>query len=359
MSCIWQKAYSELTAFVTGHPEVKIELNRVHIPDDFRPEFYRLFDNVRKTFTEENFSGLIEKATILDRNYNQAGNEVKQLLKLDNISMNSDLLRFLSAPIDQLIRGLYDHLFDLLKGRVDIETFENKAKQNIQTSFPPLYRLGYEKWVILSLVKLLKTDGLFRVVYQEATLYDAHKGGGTLQEQIPTPENTNSISFQYAPNALLMVPDFILHSPQINKCIAFRSQIGEAFGVATGISQKKEYHPLDAAAALHPDGTFICMGNDTSEVSLIADEKRICRPDLIIECWTQKDWNENEELARIKFQHDTLRPNMGTYVVSDEPVPENEQKELGADIHILDVGFDQFRLEIIIDALSKHEEKVI
>jgi hypothetical protein len=266
--------------------------------------------------------------------------------------MNSDLLRFLNAPLEQLIRGLYDHLFDLLKGRIDISAFENKAARNIEISFPPLYRLGFEKWVVLSLVKLLQADRLFQVVYQEATLYDAHKGGGTLQEQIPAPENTSRISFQYAPNALLMVPDLIIHSPQIDKCFAFRSQIGEAFGVATGISQKREYLPVDPAVAMQPGLTFICVGDDSGEVSLVADEKRICRPDLIIECVTQQGWGAPEELKKIELSNNSLKPKAGTYVVSREVLPGDPPAQVTNDIHLLSVGFDSSLLEPVISAIQ-------
>ncbi len=349
----WQETYAQLTAFVSEHQDIRIEQNKIRIPDDWRTQFYNLFDNVREDFLEEKFSPLLAKATILDENYERVKNEVSQLLGLDNISMNPDLLRFLNTPAEQLIRVFYEQLFNLLKGSISTEAFESEAIRNIEASFYPLYLAGYEKWVVLTLLKLLDAAELFHVVYQEATLYDAHKGGGLIQEQISNPENTSSISFQYAPDSLLTVPDLIIRSPRIdNKCVAFRSQIGEAFGVATGISPKRDYFYFDTSVELHPYGTFICIGDDANEVSLIADEKRICRPDLIIGCIIQGPFDEEKAIARIKLQHDILKPKMGTYIVSDIPLPEDANNQLGNNIHILNVGFEQFMLNTIVDALS-------
>jgi hypothetical protein len=103
---------------------------------------------------------------------------------------------------------------------------------------------------------------------------------------------------------------------------------------------------------LHPYGTFICIGDDANEVSLIADEKRICHPDLIIGCSIQEPLNEEKVLAKIKLQHDILKPKMGTYIVSDMPVQGDENNQLDSNIHILSVGFEQSMLNAIVNALS-------
>ena len=46
----WQEAYSKLTDFIAEHPEVEIEATRRRLPDNVRPEFYRLFSAVRTAF---------------------------------------------------------------------------------------------------------------------------------------------------------------------------------------------------------------------------------------------------------------------------------------------------------------------
>ncbi len=353
MANSWQKAYSELTDFIAEHSAVEIEASRVRLLDDVRPEFYRLFDDVRNTFTEEKFSALLNEATPLSTNYLKVEQEIVRLLGLEDVLMEADPLRFLHDPIDQLIRGLFDPLFDLLKGKIDAETFEATSSRNIRTSFGPLYRLGYEKWVALSLVRLLEADKSFQVTPPEFTLYDAEKAESLIAEWVWAPEGSNHILFKYDPKPALMVPDLVVHSAKVNRYIALRSQIGEAIGMSTVFSEKREWLPVSSVRALGSGLTLIYVADNPEEISLVADVDKICRPDLVIECREQKDWYyKREALEKVKLHHDSLKPRLGTYMVSRELVPEQELNSQEEDIHILTVGFDQFKLEPIISALQ-------
>ena len=79
--------------------------------------------------------------------------------------------------------------------------------------------------------------------------------------------------------------------------------------------------------------------------------------------------------------HDTLKPKLGTYIICKESVPEQAYKELAtqqtpeegsqseipgsdkmpegdkANIHILEVGFDQAKLETIINVMLPQQEQ--
>jgi hypothetical protein len=115
--------------------------------------------------------------------------------------------------------------------------------------------------------------------------------------------------------------------------------------------------------------------------------EKICVPELIIECMGKKEWAEKDGLEKVKLHHDILKPKLGTYIVSREPVPKEVVKDLvrgkfseeiprepspeqkqptrsepGAealdepeiqakDIHFLSVGFDQTQLTPIVEAL--------
>ena len=143
----------------------------------------------------------------------------------------------------------------------------------------------------------------------------------------------------------------------MNKYIATRSQTGKPFGIATNTSEKREWYPLDSITALKPGLTLIYVSDNPEEISLVADAKRICRPDLIIECKVQRDWYEREGLEKVKFHHNSLKPRLGSHLVSSELVPEQVYEELGEAIHILNVGFDQFKLESIIRVLMQTENE--
>ncbi|MFC1846453.1 hypothetical protein ACFLYS_00130 [Chloroflexota bacterium] len=374
----WNNLYTELSDFIAEHPEIEIEENKVRILASVRPEFYQFFNAVRTAFVEERLPDLLNEATVLNQNYLKVEQETIRLLGLDDLSMEISLHRFVSDPINELRRGLFDPLFDLLKGKIGIETLEQRSSRNIKTSFKPLYRLGYEKWVSISLLQQLKADKLFQITPDEFASDEerAVMRATSPEKEAPDPEESNRLSFKYEEEATFTVPDFIVHSARINRYVALRAQMGKAFATASNFSKKMEWHSLDSKTALEPGITLIYMADDPREISLVADAKKICRPDLIIECREQKDWYEREGLGRIMAVHNNLKPKLGTYIVCKESAPQQVYKELAPqqiceessqvetpnsnkatesdknDIHILVVGFDQSKLEPIISALD-------
>lgn len=351
MSNNWHQAYTDLTDFITEHPEVEIGASVVRIPENIRPEFYRLFETVRTVLVEEKSPALHSKARVLSEHYTKVEKEVIKLLGLESISTLPSLHRFLHDPIDQLIRGLFNPLFDLLKGRIDVEKYEGLASQNIEASFRPLYQSGYEKWMALSLVKLLKADKSFQVIIQKVAADDVFKSGGFIEERVPAPEESKALSFKHDLEVGFIVPDIIVHSARVDRYFAFRSEIGMALATASDASEKREWLSLDSVVDLGPGITLVYVDNNPEELSLVADAQKICRPDLIIEYMGLKELYEKERLDKVKLHHDSLKPRLGTYIVAKEPVPEQEPEKQELDIHILSVGFDQSKLEPIISAL--------
>jgi len=377
MSNSWQKAYTELGNFVAGNPRIEIGRSVIVIPGDVRPEFYRLFGTVRVAFLEEKFPALLDEAKTLSRSYTTVEEEAIKLLGLADVETSARLNWFLRDPVNGLIRGLFDLLFDLLKGKIDAETFEQGASRNIESSFKDLYRSGYEKWVALSLVKLLASDKTFNVTPPEfAPEQEMFQIGR--EEPVPDPKESQRLSFEHGTSPAFIVPDFIVHSAKINRYVAIRTELGDAVFTAKDATEKREWYSLNSIRAKYGSVTLrpnltIYVDDKLEDIALIADMGRICRPDLIIECMEQKGWPEKEGLEKVMLHHDILKPRLGTYIVSREPVPEEVYKELvpeevpqeptpqqepekrGEDIHILTVGFDQSQLAPIIDVLSNHK----
>ncbi len=354
MSNVWQKAHTELTDFVAEHSEIEIGASRVRIPESVRPEFYRLFNTVRTAFIEEKVHGLLNEGRLLSENYLKAEHEVVRVLGLEDVSMEADLLRFLHDPINQLIRGLFGPLFDLLKGRIGIEKFEATASKNIEASSRILYIAGYEKWIALSLIKLFEADKLFQTTPREFATDEEEviMRASSPEEPVPAPQESKRLLFKYEATATLTVPDLIVYSAKVNRYIATRSQIGEAFGTTTDTGDKMEWYPLDSVVTLESGLTLVYMADDPKEISLVADAQKICRPDFIIECREQKDWFEKEGLERVRLHHNSLKPKLGTYIVSKETVQEQDLEELGVGIHILTVGFDSSKLAPIVNSIN-------
>jgi hypothetical protein len=146
--------------------------------------------------------------------------------------------------------------------------------------------------------------------------------------------------------------------------------------IASNASDKREWYPLDPMVDLWPSSTLTFIADNPEEISLVADAKKICRPDFIIECRGQKDWFEKEGLGKLKLHNDSLKPILGIYIVSKDTVPEKAYKEFVskqvsnesaseqepkkqvANICILTVGFDQTKLEPIINKMTNQVDKI-
>lgn len=349
----WNQLYKELTDFIAKHPEIEIGESVISLPGNVRPEFYNFFNAIRSTIMEEKTPALLKAARVLNDSYTQVEEEVIKLLGLDEVSMNPSLNRFLHDPIDELKRGLFAPLFDLLRARLDNKSFEQKAIQIIGTAFIHLYRTGYEKWIVISLVKLLEADKLFQVTPLKFSSSEeqTRMGDGLTESPVPPLKESKHLKFKDAEDVILTVPDLIVHSTKLNGYISFRSQYGRALAKAVDASQKRKWYSLDSIAPMSPDLTLVYVGDNPEELSLVADVNRICRPDIIIETRELKNWYQKEGLEKVKPYHYSLKPTLGTFIVSREPVAEKDMEGLEEGINILTVGFDASKLKPIIDTM--------
>ena len=335
MSNTWQKAYSELKEYIAGNPKVEIGKDVIAIPGNVRPEFYRLFDTVREAFLKNKFQTLLDEAAPLSKNYAEVSQEVTKSLGLTEIKVSASLNWFLNSPVNGLIRSLFNPLFDLLKGKIDADTFEHEASINIENSFSKLFKSGYEKWVSLSLINLLAPDKALAVPLQDiwAVPDEVSISRGISEEPVPEPEATKSLSLEHATEALFIVPDIIVHSAKLGRYVSIRSDLAETMWIAKRVSSNKEWYRFPELTGLytqvaHWADLFIYIDDKPEELALVADYGRFCRPDIIVKCMEQADWYQRGSLERVKLNHDLLKPKLGSYVVSIHTVPEEAFKEL-------------------------------
>ncbi len=344
----WQDVYAELESFVSNHPEVEIKPEKISLPNEYRPDFYRLFDLTRIAFVEEFFSVSMREAAVLSRHYLKAEHDVIKMLELDSISVPISVRRFMNNPVNECMRGLFDILFDLLLGRINSDIFKEKALKIISASYEPLYQAGYEKWVVLSLLILLDADKVFRSPVKDITMYDVQKRGGVVEEEIPAPKETKTIVFNDEPECCFVMPDVLVHSSRLDKYIAIRSQIVRTLGISTKLSQAREW--CARSLLVFDDLILIYVADQLEDVSLVADMQKICRPDLILYCKGRKPWTKTEEL---KLAGDSLKPTSGAITIYGEFAEDREQ-----DGDALMAGFEQPRLDIVIERMrgTGHKE---
>ncbi len=357
MSNKWELALKNLIDFIGKHPEIKISENVIGIPAEVKPDFYRLFNIVRTTIIEENMAAFIEHAKPLSSSFMKIEDEVINKLKINQIEMDSSLNRFMHDPMNQLTRGLFNLLFDLLKGRLSNEKFERKAMDNVGLPFLDLYRLGYTKWIAISLIRLLEADNLFKVAFQKSSSGEGQgdKENDLCYEVITTLDESRNIVFQHGKEVMLLVPDVIFRSSISGQYISVMSHFLPASGRASGTSEKHKWYPLDSVASLDDDLILIYIDDKPEELALVADVDRICRPDMIIHSRERKGWFKAQRLQRVIPQYVSLKPNLGSYIVCKEPPPEVKLDEIEADINVIYAGLDITRLQPIADTiLGKH-----
>jgi hypothetical protein len=381
----WRQSYAELKEYTAKNPQIKIGISVTVIPEDIRHEFYRLFDAAKLAFLKERGQILLDEAAPLSSNYTRAAQETTKSLGLSEIKIEAGLSWFLNDPENGFIRPLSNPLFDLLKGKIDINTFEGYAIESIERSFGQLLQSGYERWVVLSLANLLAPDRAMaipaKVIQDMCWELEADEKTGLSEKPVPGPKEMEYLSLEREWEPAFIIANLIVHSTILNRYVSITADLDDAMWTADGVSGKREWQRLRELGMLYtpvaswPD-LVIHIDDQPKDIALVADFSRFCRPDIIVECMEQADWYQKGGLDRVKQNHAFLKPKLGSYVVSRLPVPEEAFRDLMPEpaagkpasgqkippqeeplyIHILTVGYDRSRLAPIIDALSPNGE---
>jgi hypothetical protein len=373
----WREAYAELTHYIARNPVIEISESVIALPGDVRPEFYRLFDTVRIKFIQENFPASLENSYALAKGFAEVSGCVKDTMKLDAINPRPGIKWFLLDPLNGLIRILFDPLFDLLKGRTDLNTFEEILCQQIGCLIKDYTHDGYKRWVALSLVLLTAPDKNYRVGATENASPDEGTSESVVhQEFVPEMEETRNISFNPTPLESFSLPGILVHSQRLDKYISIQTDFNEARWQAKTVSPRQEWYEISALKEefgnfdLWPD-LAVYTAEQAGQLALVADQLQVARPDIILEVRAERGWYCPEEADIIKRHYDILKPRLGTYVICRGPVPEEAAKALSCPpvqpepepaaekaptlrrIVLLSAGFDTCRLEPVIETLAK------
>jgi len=356
LSGLWHKYYGELKAFIQDHAGVIIQENLITIDEDVRPLFYKQFNKVRSAFLGENFSEWLDESGFLATKYLKIEAYLLEELRLEEILMPVELQRFLNDPMQQVIRDLFDPLFELLQEKIEPEEFEERADQEVRESFKTLYQKGYIKWFVLSLIKNIDPEKAYEVPLPQPTSKQIIKHRDDIRQGIPFPQETRLLSFEVGRRDILLIPDFIIRSAALEKYVAFRTEIGKAMWRATYYSERREWFSIEdmvekyGIAELKPD-LLLYIDENLEDVSLVADSEKICRPDVIVFFLDQLEETGDSsvrKMEKIRLAHEMLRPVRGTRVIAKHHVPESMLKELNEDIKVIHFGFDNLKWEILL-----------
>jgi hypothetical protein len=338
----WKQAYQLLSDFIASHTEIVITTNEISIPQILRDEFYRRFDDVRKAIVEDQYATLPLDIEMLSENYGRIEKEIKDLLGLEDISMPMDLLIFLRDPKEGLIRAIYNRMFDLLQGKIAIEDFETMANDDLAAAAAAMYRLGYERWATLALIKLLDPDKAFLVDLDE--------------NDKPILGELKTICFgRQAHHPTIRIPEFVLHSRRIGKYVTFKMALAreiEGYVVLIKPRVRPRNRTGDTSQVLDTRVMLLSFLSDPKEIPIVAEIFECTRtsPDWLIEYIGCEELNNPQSLDPVHQHMEALNPTQGAGLILVGSGAEAEQEKIPEYLHAVAAGFDLSRLESFIDS---------
>jgi hypothetical protein len=355
MSEKFAAAYAALTEFIANHPEIEIGESVIGIPAGVRSDFYNLFNSARKAFVQDRYSDFLNCAEALVKHYQEAEGKTAGFLSFEDSTAVSPVRRFLRDPIDSLTRQLFDLLFDLLKGRETLVSFGNKGGASIDSVASDLYRAGYERWVVLSLVPMLLPAKGFRV--DARRLNPGEKSKSMLHspfDSMPAPAPSTTFLFDQPREAVFAVPDFIIHSSALNRYVGVRSEFRPGVYHAQNRPQEREWYTVETGLlrVLESGLTLIYAAEEAQNIALVADVGKFCRPDLVLWCVQASCVSRAEALEKMCQVHSLLKPTAGTFLIADESWPEPQEEPVSEGVHCITARFEPLMLQSVIDALA-------
>lgn len=343
----WKQDCDLLRKYIADHSEILINSSEVSIPQAHRDEFYRQFDQLRLDFVDDHSAAISVDFNSLSENYLKIKEEIIELLKLESIDMPVDLFSFMHTPREGLMRILYNKTFDLLQGKTGIEEFEAQAVCDLQAVASELYRLGYEQWAGLAIIKLLEPDEAFLV-----DLDDDYK---------PFLTELKSISFgRQAHHPTMRIPEFVLRSRKLNKYVAVKMVLAnelEGYAAPFKPAVRPRKKTGDTSFALDTRIMFLSFMNSPKDIPVIADiyDLKLTNPDWMMEFAAVNEFDDPDSLDQVNRHLEAMKPKLGSCLILVGSGKELLSEEMPEKIRVIAPGFDQAMLQTVVDALVVQE----
>lgn len=339
----WKQDYDLLRKYIADHSEIVINSTEVSIPQARRDEFYRQFDQLRLDFVDDHSAALSVDFNSLSENYLKIKEEIIGLLKLESIDMPVDLFSFMHTPREGLMRILYNRTFDLLQAKTGIEEFEERAVYDLQAVAAELYRLGYEQWAGLAIIKLLEPD--------EAYLVDLD------EDYKPFLTELKSISFgRQAHHPTMRIPEFVVRSRKLNKYVAVKMVLAnelEVYAAPFKPAVRPRKKTGDTSFALDTRVMLLSFMKSPKDIPVIADiyDLKLTHPDWMMEFAAANDIEDPGSLEQVNRHLEAMKPKLGSCLILIGPGGELPREEIPGKIRAITPGFDQAALQTVVDTL--------
>lgn len=340
----WKKEHTIIEDFIAANPGIVIAKSEVSIPKDLRDQFYKHFDDIRKAVVKDFQTSMRPEIGLLRDNFIQIEKEIIDRLHLENISMPLDLSSFLHNPEEGLIRVLYNRTFDLLQGKIAMDEFEKLAGNDLETAAAVLYRLGYEWWAALTIIKLLDPDEAYQVDLDD--------------EYTPILTDMKDICFgRQAHHPTMRIPEFVIHSRKIDKYVAVKMPLArevDTFVVTTKPPVKPRKKTGDTSLALDSRVMLLSFMESGTDIPVIADiyECTLNSPNWMIECITENELRNPDAIYSVKHHSASMKPKHGMCLLLVDPIDGSVLEDMPENIRTVAAGFDPSRLSAAINEFS-------
>jgi hypothetical protein len=340
----WTQKYDVLKDYITKNPEIHIDTSEVSIPEHLRDEFYIHFDDVRNAVVDAHYGSLPFAVDALRRNYMQSEKEIADLLGVERIELPVDLSSFLHNPKEGLARGLFNRLFEMVQGKITEDDFERMAHSDLTAITAELFRLGYEPWAALTLIRLLDPKEAF--------------GVGLDEDYEPFVMELKVIAFgRQFHHATKRIPELILRSEKLDRHIAVKMPLArevDTYYFPYKRPSKSKKHTGDTSHVLDSRVMFLSIVPDLEKIPVFADFHActVESPDLTVEFLTEEELANPDELAQVQKRVEIMNPKLGGSIVVMNPEPESDIVKSVGNTDVFFVGLDPLKLHGVINKLA-------
>jgi hypothetical protein len=340
----WTQKYNVLKDYIKKNPEIHIDTSEVSIPEHLRDEFYIHFDDVRNAVVEAHYGSLPLEVDALRRNYSQSEKEIVDLLGVERIELPVDLSSFLHNPKEGLVRGLFNRLFEMVQGKITVDDFERMAHSDLNAIAAELFRLGYEPWAALALIRLLDPDEVFGVELDE--------------DYEPFVVDLKEIAFgRQFHHTTKRIPELILRSEKLDSHIAVKMPLArevDTYYFPYKRPSRSKKRTGDTSHVLDSRVMFLSIVPELKKIPVFADfyACTIESPDLTVEFLTEQDLGNSDVVAQVQKRVDIMKPRLGGSIVVMNPEPESDIVKPMGNTDVFSVGLDPLKLYGVINKLT-------
>jgi hypothetical protein len=356
---------------------IEEKLKEVYGIDKYGKNVPEWAEKIKYEFVDEVMQDKLREAKIWINELYKVFEELQERLKVKGMLFSREMKSFLDNPRRHLVKKLFIYYHDLIRGKLSVEDFIVKGKQAILSSFNSNMRSIYQSWGLASIVLLLAEKGNYELIYPEHGYLDFDRSGkqksGTIPPNIVVGNVVTSFSFFLeAPRPItwedggdlekvwkfysLVRPDMLIYEgteinivdPQGDIPIKRPDYIVEYKELPNWWKRwryLKDYKPLDGnewrarwLKGLY-EGFAEILGVEAKDLPSFSEgkSKRI------------------KEYKVIELYEAIYKPRKGGVVISRVPVEDEIKREIINDNVTLidDVGFNQGRLEILIEKMTK------